>query len=72
VLSNHSRAAADVVTGQFEVTAKTGCALGHYSIDVANLNGANHEGPGHHEADGDVDCGRTPDGPGRPGGLLFE
>ena len=71
MLSNHSREAADVVTGQFEVTAKTGCALGHYSIDVANLNGAHHEGPGHHEADGDVNCSRTNDGNWTVGGVYF-
>ncbi|MEP7360102.1 MAG: hypothetical protein ABI744_00850 [Chloroflexota bacterium] len=62
VLSNHGRLASDLVTGQFEVTAKTGCALGHYSIDVANMNGGHREQPGHHEADGDVNCSRTPDG----------
>ena len=53
------------------MTAKTGCALGHYSIDVANLNGAHHEQPGHHEADGDVNCARTPDGTWTAGGVYF-
>ncbi len=62
VLSNHGRAPADMITGQFEVRSKTACSLGHYSIDVANVNGGTHKGPGHHEADGQVICAHPPDG----------
>jgi hypothetical protein len=37
----------------------TGCSTGHYSIDVANVNGGTHKGTGHHEGDGQVICAKS-------------
>jgi hypothetical protein len=71
ILSNHGRAPADKIIGQFEIRSKTACSLGHYSIDVANANGGTHKGAGHHEADGQVICSRTPDGSWVAYGVYF-